>query len=139
MKYYAVLIGVVLTTTMVCSAPSAQNYQNQQQSNQNIFGIRTTRPPQDPHYQHGLRNTVQPRPGVGPFGPGQGPFGGYTVDYRTQQHNHFGNGIMRGCICDMTLNVVCGSNGRSYPNICELNCEILKNPNLRFVHYGECR
>lgn len=130
MKYYAVLIVIVFTTTMAYSATLPQYYQNPQQfpqSNPNLSGIPGTRPPQIRY-----PNTPQPRPG--PFAPNGNSFGGHTVDPRTHPYAN-----VRNCICDMRLQLVCASDGRTYPNNCELNCEIIKNPNLRFIHEGECR
>lgn len=42
------------------------------------------------------------------------------------------------CGCPYVLDYVCGSDGRSYPNGCELNCARRYNSNLRMHSKGKC-
>lgn len=42
------------------------------------------------------------------------------------------------CICTREYNPVCGSDGVTYSNKCEFDCEFDKNKALEIAHYGEC-
>lgn len=44
------------------------------------------------------------------------------------------------CVCPSMYDPVCGSDEKTYPNSCSIDCEIRKNPStrLRVAHRGEC-
>jgi len=42
------------------------------------------------------------------------------------------------CMCTTEYRPVCGSDGITYGNICEFNCERNKHPTLAVAHFGKC-
>ncbi|ODM87570.1 Sperm-associated acrosin inhibitor [Orchesella cincta] len=42
------------------------------------------------------------------------------------------------CLCGRVLLPVCGSNGRSYANLCELRCDQRFDLSLTQTHWGHC-
>jgi len=42
------------------------------------------------------------------------------------------------CMCTSEFRPVCGSDGITYGNICEFECERHKNPTLAVAHFGTC-
>nr|O96790.2 RecName: Full=Serine protease inhibitor dipetalogastin; Short=Dipetalin; Flags: Precursor [Dipetalogaster maximus] len=47
--------------------------------------------------------------------------------------------ILKSCMCPKIYKPVCGTDGRTYPNICVLKCHISSNPGLGLAHLGECK
>lgn len=45
----------------------------------------------------------------------------------------------RSCLCGYYYQPVCGTNGRTYSNLCFLNCDRRKNPCIQVASYGKCR
>jgi len=42
------------------------------------------------------------------------------------------------CICPLDYNPVCGSDGKTYNNVCSLDCARRTNPSLTLATFGEC-
>lgn len=45
---------------------------------------------------------------------------------------------IRGCICPLIYQPVCGTDGKTYSNGCALACEARTNSKLTLAHNGEC-
>ncbi|CAL8101651.1 unnamed protein product [Orchesella dallaii] len=43
-----------------------------------------------------------------------------------------------GCFCTFQYDPVCGSNGQTYSNNCQLECDRNRYPNLQLVRRGMC-
>nr|XP_034834642.1 serine protease inhibitor dipetalogastin-like isoform X1 [Maniola hyperantus] len=43
------------------------------------------------------------------------------------------------CLCTLEYDPVCGSDGRTYPNRCGMDCDPKNRGNVKLLHEGECR
>ncbi|XP_045774399.1 serine protease inhibitor dipetalogastin-like [Maniola jurtina] len=48
-------------------------------------------------------------------------------------------GNEESCICTLEYDPVCGSDGRTYPNKCAMDCDPEKRGTVELLHEGECR
>ncbi|KAJ2945672.1 hypothetical protein O0L34_g507 [Tuta absoluta] len=46
--------------------------------------------------------------------------------------------LKSSCICTYDYTPVCGNNGKTYGNLCDLNCDKTENPGLEIRKFGEC-